>query len=201
FCLLRCTSFSRFGKKSGLRFRQSAKYHRPRNPRTTEARSATARPATKHCIGVNASTDHFLHCSATVVRWFSGPHREPKRWTTINFGGATPTADTLLVLRTRPRFIEIRAAVYEYGCQAPSGIFLGGADRPRRRLRAAFPSPPCSPPEHSVAAAALPSPYLGEGGGGNRMRLRFTHARCARPTSGVASSSPSSGGRLASATS
>src|SRR5262249_15401708 len=30
-------------------------------------------------------------------------------------------------------------AVYEYGCQAPSGIFSGGADRPRRRPRADSP--------------------------------------------------------------
>jgi hypothetical protein len=41
------------------------------------------------------------------------------------------------------------AAVYEYGCQVPSGIFSGGADRPRRRPRAASPSPRCSPPRQA----------------------------------------------------
>jgi hypothetical protein len=46
------------------------------------------------------------------------------------------------------------AAVYEDGCQAPSGVFLGGADQPRRRPRADFRSHPCFPPEHVFPAAA-----------------------------------------------
>src|SRR5262249_11692662 len=40
--------------------------------------------------------------------------------------------------------VRAQAVVYEYGCQVPSGIFSGGANRSRRRPRAASPSPPCS---------------------------------------------------------
>src|SRR5262249_20099247 len=36
------------------------------------------------------------------------------------------------------------AAVYEYGCQVPSGVCSGGANRSRRRPRAVSPSPPCT---------------------------------------------------------
>src|SRR5262249_99500 len=44
----------------------------------------------------------------------------------------------------------LSSAVYEYGCQAPSGVFSGGANRSRRRPRAASPSPPCSPPKQAL---------------------------------------------------
>lgn len=57
----------------------------------------------------------------------------------------------------------VGAAVYDDGCQVPPGVFCGGADRPRRRPRAESWVRPCSSPEHSFPAAALPSPAAGGG--------------------------------------
>jgi len=73
--------------------------------------------------------------------------------------------------------VVVSAAVYEYGCQVPSGVFSGGADRPRRRPRAGSPSRPCSLPEHSFAAA-LPSPQVG--GGRRRKNAPPIHPQAAR---------------------
>src|SRR5262245_5030444 len=74
-----------------------------------------------------------------------------------------------LLIRVTP----FAPAVYEYGCQVPSGVFSSGANRSRRRPRAPSRSPPCFPPEHFFPAA-LPSPQAGGGRrrGKNGPRLR-----------------------------
>src|SRR5262249_49648389 len=75
-------------------------------------------------------------------------------------------------------------AVYEFGGQAPSGLFSGGADRPRRRPHAAPRRVPALLPSILSPPPPSPHPQLGEAGGGERMLLSFAHTPTAWPCHG-----------------
>src|SRR5262245_37514096 len=85
--------------------------------------------------------------------------------------------------RCRMLMISSFAAVYEVSSQARSGILLlpfrSGADHPRHGIPAVFAHLSLSCPP-SFPAAALPSPGLGESGGGERRLLRAASPRGTR---------------------
>lgn len=86
------------------------------------------------------------------------------------------------------------AAVYEVYCQAPSGVFSGGANRSRRRPRVACSSPPCSAPESSPTRGPLGRAVVGQASLDPRRRLtpaRPPPWRAAGPSNRPAAASPS----------